>query len=334
MNALKSIARFVNKYMAAIAVLVTIIAYLVDGSFTGWVANPDVLNGFINVNHLLMLIMFGMGLTLKLSDFKVVFTRPRDMLVGEIAQFVIMPLTGFVLCRLFRLPPELAVGVILVGCCPGGTSSNVMTYMAGGDVALSVGMTSLSTLLAPFVTPLLCSFYVKLYTSMGSENAIQVDAIGMFLQIIQIVIIPIAVGLIVNRILGDKTQKILDILPLISCIGICLILGFVIDANSENLFANGALIILVVILHNMIGYGLGFLAGKLFRMPAEKRDAIAIEVGMQNSGMATTLAASCFPSLALATVPGAIFSAWHNISGAIVANLMRSAKKNVQEYQR
>ncbi len=333
MGVLKSLAKFVNKYMSAIVIVVTVVAYLVDKSFTSWVANPNVLNGFINVNHLLMLIMFGMGLTLKLSDFKIVFSQPKDIIFGELAQFVIMPLTGFVLSWLFKLPPELAVGVILVGCCPGGTSSNVMTYMAGGDVALSVGMTGVSTLLAPFMTPFLCSTYVKLYTSMGAEQAITVDALGMFISIIQIVIVPIALGLIVNKFFSAFSQKLVEVLPLISCIGICLIVGFVIDANSAKLFANGILIIFVVILHNMTGYGLGFLIGKLIHMPSPKRNAIAIEIGMQNSGMATTLAATCFPSLALATVPGAIFSAWHNISGAIVANLMgrAMAKEKTQQ---
>ena len=157
---------------------------------------------------------------------------------------------------------------------------------------------------------------------------------GMFVQIIQIVILPIALGLIVNRFFSNITQKIGEILPLISCIGICLIVGYVIDANSAKLFANGFVIIFVVILHNIIGYLLGFLIGTVLKMPPAKRNAISIEVGMQNSGMASTLAASCFPSLALATVPGAIFSAWHNISGAIAANLMRQAATNAPKEEK
>ena len=323
MHTLKKLAQFVNQYMAAIAIVVTIVAYIVDNSFTSWIANPAVLGGVINVNHLLMIVMCGMGLTLKLSDFKIVFTQPKDIILGEIAQFLIMPLLGFAISWIFKLPPELAVGVILVGCCPGGTSSNVMTFMAGGDVTLSVGMTGVSTILAPIMTPLLTTFYVGLYASTSASAAIQVDAVGMFIDIIKIVIVPIALGLIVNHFWGDFAQKITSILPLISCTAICLIIGFVIDANSAKLFVNGAMIILVVVLHNCCGYGLGFLIGKLIKMPPKKRNAIAIEIGMQNSGMASTLAASCFPSLALATVPGAIFSAWHNISGAIVANMMK-----------
>lgn len=325
MNVLRKLAQFVNKYMAAIAILVTIFAYVVDNSFSSWIGNPNVLGGNINITHLLMIVMCGMGMTLKASDFKVVFSHPKDVIMGELAQFVIMPLVGFGLSWIFKLPPELAVGVILVGCCPGGTSSNVMTFMAKGDVALSVGMTSVSTILAPIMTPLLCSFYVGLYTKTGAGAPIEVNAMGMFFDIIKIVIIPIAVGLIVNKFWAKFAQAVVDILPLISCTAICLIIGATIDGNSAKLFVNGITIIFVVMMHNCCGYLLGFLVGKIAKMPPAKRNAIAIEVGMQNSGMAVTLAASCFPALALATVPGAIFSAWHNISGAIAANLMASA---------
>lgn len=322
MKVLRSVTKFVSRYMAVIVIAVTLFAFFVKNSFTSWVGNPAVLGGFINVNHLLMVVMFGMGLTLKFSDFAVVFSHPKEIILGEIAQFLIMPLLGFLLCMAFSLPPELAIGVILVGCCPGGTSSNVMTYMAKSDVPLSVGMTAVSTILAPFLTPLLTRFYVGLYNSASAQAVITVDVLGMFLSIIQIVVIPIALGLLINRFFAKFTQMVTDILPLISCVAICLIVGFVIDANSEKLFVNGLLIIVVVVLHNVCGYGLGFLVGKVAKLPAEKRNAIAIEVGMQNSGMATSLAASCFPDLALATVPGAIFSAWHNVSGAIVAAVM------------
>lgn len=331
MDILRKISKFVNKYMAAIVIAVTVVAYFIDNSFTSWVGNANVLGGNINTTHLLMVVMCGMGMTMQLEDFKIVLSRPKDIIFGELAQFLIMPLVGFGLSCIFKLPPELAVGVILVGCCPGGTSSNVMTFMAKGDVALSVGMTSVSTILAPFLTPLMCSFYIGLYTSSGSSAPIEVNGLGMFLDIIKIVIVPIVIGLVVNKFWAKFAQAIKDILPLISCTAICMIVGFVIDANSANLFANGLMIILVVILHNCCGYLMGFLIGKIVKMPMAKRNAIAIEVGMQNSGMATTLAASCFPALALATVPGAIFSAWHNISGAIAANLMARAYDKEQE---
>ena len=321
-NFFKRLSDHVGRYMALYAVLVTLLAYFVRGSFTSFMGNPDFLGGQLNVTNLLMVIMFGMGMTLRFDDFKVVFTRPRDMLVGEAAQFLVMPLTGFLLCLAFQLPPELAVGVILTGCCPGGTASNVITYMARGDVALSVGMTATATVLAPVLTPLLTMFYTGLYSDSIGGSDIHVDALGMFVGIIKIVIVPIALGMLLNRFFRKFTANLTAGLPLISCIGICLIIGFVIDKSGESLLEKGFIIILAVILHNLIGYLMGFLAGWALRLPAPRRNAITIEVGMQNSGLATALAASCFPAMNLAQVPGAIFSAWHNISGAIAAGLM------------
>ncbi len=317
-NFFKRLSDHVGRYMALYAVLVTLLAYFVRGSFSSFMGNPDFLGGQLNVTNLLMVIMFGMGMTLRFEDFMVVFTRPRDMLAGEAAQFLVMPLTGFLLCLAFQLPPELAAGVILTGCCPGGTASNVMTYMARGDVALSVGMTATATVL----TPLLTLFYTGLYSDSIGGSDIHVDAMGMFVGIIKIVIVPIALGMLLNRFFRKFTARLTAGLPLISCIGICLIIGFVIDKSGERLLENGLVIILAVILHNLIGYLMGFGVGWALRLPAPRRNAITIEVGMQNSGLATALAASCFPAMLLAQVPGAIFSAWHNISGAIAAGLM------------
>lgn len=319
---MKKIVQFVSRYMSVIIVAVTVFAYFAHGSFTSWIGNPQVLGGFINVNHLLMVVMCGMGLTMTLEDFKVVLSRPKDIFFGECAQFIIMPLTGYALCLLFHLPIELAIGVILVGCCPGGTASNVMTFMAKGDVVLSIGMTCVSTILAPFLTPLLCSFYVGLYASSMHVGTISVDLMAMFISIIEIVMIPLAIGLFINRFIPSLSKRLVDLLPLISCTAICLILGLVIDANHALLFAHGFMIIAVVILHNGCGYLFGYLAGRLARLQPAKQSALIIEVGMQNSGMATSLAASCFPDLALATVPGALFSAWHNISGALIAKML------------
>ena len=321
-NFFKRLSNHVGRYMALYAILVTLLAYFVRGSFSSFMGNPDFLGGQLNVTNLLMVIMFGMGMTLRFEDFMVVFTEPRDMLAGEVAQFLVMPLTGFLLCLVFQLPPELAVGVILTGCCPGGTASNVMTYMARGDVALSVGMTATATVLAPLLTPLLTLFYTGLYSESIEGSDIHVDAMGMFVEIIKIVIIPIALGMLLNRFFRRFTAKLTAGLPLISCIGICLIIGFVIDKTGERLLDNGLIIILVVILHNLIGYLMGLGVGWFLRLPAPRRNAITIEVGMQNSGLATALTASCFPAMILAQVPGAIFSAWHNISGAIAAGLM------------
>ena len=312
MKTLKQISNFFGKYMAIIVLIVAAVSLFFPKSVS-----------FIKtsyVNYLLMIVMFGMGLTLKLEDFKVVFTRPKDIIIGAIAQFTIMPLLAFILSIVFKLPPELAVGVILVGTCPGGTSSNVMTYLAKGDVALSVGMTSVSTILAPFATPLLTLLY--------AGQKVDVNAVSMFVSIVQVVILPIALGFIINKFFYKFTNSIKEILPLISVLAIVAIVAAVVSANSQRLMQVGYLVIIVVVLHNCLGYLLGYLLGKLFRLNNAKCKAVSIEVGMQNSGLATSLAATHFASMALATVPGAIFSVWHNISGSIVANIMASKIKD------
>ncbi|ACN82635.1 transporter [Brachyspira hyodysenteriae WA1] len=312
MKTLKQISNFFGKYMAVIVLIVAAVSLFFPKTVS-----------FIKtsyVNYLLMIVMFGMGLTLKLEDFKVVFTRPKDIIIGAIAQFTIMPLLAFLLSLVFKLPPELAVGVILVGTCPGGTSSNVMTYLAKGDVALSVGMTSVSTILAPFATPLLTLLY--------AGQKVDVNAVSMFVSIVQVVILPIALGFIINKFFYKFTNSIKEILPLISVLAIVAIVAAVVSANSQRLMQVGYLVIIVVVLHNCLGYLLGYLLGKLFRLNNAKCKAVSIEVGMQNSGLATSLAATHFASMALATVPGAIFSVWHNISGSIVANIMASKIKD------
>ncbi len=322
-----------GRNMAVLALLTSIFAFFVHGSFVTWVNNPEFLSGSLSVQNLLMVIMFGMGLTLSFKDFIFVFKHPASIIAGELAQFIIMPLAGFVLCCIFRLPTELAAGVILVGCCPGGTASNVITYMAKGDVALSIGMTAVSTLLAPIITPLATWFYMSLYQDVQTAE-ISIDAFAMFLSIIKIIVVPVFLGLIINAFFEKITKHVSSFLPVISSIAICMIIGFVIDANHEKLFKYGFVIITVVILHNLTGYLFGYLAGKLLKLEAGQSSAITIEVGMQNSGLAASLANTCFPSLALATVPGALFSAWHNISGAIVAGILRrTAKKTAGDKQ-
>ena len=326
----RAVSDHVGKYMALYAVLVTLTAFLARGSFTSWINNPGFLWGSVSVPNLLMVIMCGMGMTLRFQDFRQVFLKPWDMLTGEILQFLVMPLAGFLLCLAFRLPPELAVGVILTGSCPGGTASNVMTYMARGDVALSVGMTAVSTVLAPFLTPLLVMFYTGLYSDSIGGAGITIDGVGMFMGILKIVLIPVFLGMLLNRFLSAFTARLAAVLPLISCIGICCIIGFVIDSSGEMLLTNGLLIILVVILHNLTGYLAGFGVSRLLRLAPERRNAVSIEVGMQNSGLSTALAGMCFPGMLLAPVPGAIFSAWHNISGAVLANILarRASEKS------
>ena len=305
MNALKKVTQFVSKYMALIVIAVAALALFVPQSVS-----------FIKtsyVNTLLGIVMFGMGLTLKPHDFQVVFSRPKDVLIGCAAQFTIMPLLAFLLTKAFQLPPELAVGVILVGTCPGGTSSNVMTYLSKGDVALSVGMTAVSTVLAPFLTPLLTYFY--------AGQRVDVDMVSMFLSIVKVVILPIVLGFLVNHFFRTFTERAVEVLPLISTTAIVAIVAAVVSANSAKIMTSGLLILAVVILHNVLGYTLGYCVGKALKLDNTKCRAISIEVGMQNSGLATSLAAAHFAQYPMATIPGAVFSVWHNVSGAVLANL-------------
>lgn len=307
---MKAISELVGKFMAVIVLVVAAVALFIPKTCL-WIETSW-------INYLLMVVMFGMGLTLKPADFAVVFKRPKDVIIGCLAQFTIMPLLAFGLGKLFGLEAGLLAGVILVGTCPGGTSSNVITYLSKGDVALSVGMTSVNTLLAPLLTPAITYLLLK--------TTVQVDIISMFLSIIKVVIVPIALGFIINHFLGKYTAKAVDVLPMVSVLAITLIVAAVVSHNAERILATGAIVFLVVILHNVLGYVLGFLLGIVLKLPTSKKKALSIEIGMQNSGLATSLAGTAFPDLSMATVPGAIFSVWHNISGAILANLLRRLK--------
>ena len=301
------IPNWIASHITLIVVAVTIVALFVPSSFS-WIGTGA-------IAPMLGVVMFGMGLTLKPSDFKPVLMHPKEMLIGELAQFIIMPLVAWLLCRLLNLPPELALGVILVGCCPGGTASNVICYLAKGDVALSVAMTGVSTLLAPFVTPVLVLLL--------AGETVDVDVLGMFMSIVQVVILPIVVGLVVNHYFGNFTQRVIPYMPMLSTLAIAAIIGIIVSHNAQNIMGCSLLVAVAVILHNMLGLSLGYIAGMLTGMSPEKRTAISIEVGMQNSGLASSLAATHFALYPLAAVPGAIFSVWHNFSGSIAAGVLK-----------
>ena len=300
---MKKIVMFVSNNITLLAVIVAVVALIVPASFK-W-TTP-------HVTTLLGVVMFGMGMTLKLEDFRKIFQRPRDVLIGLLAQFTIMPLLAYALATLFNLPAEIAAGVILVGTCPGGTASNVMTYLAKGDLALSVSMSMASTILAPIVTPLL--------TWLLAGAWINVSFAAMMLSIIQVVIAPIIMGLIVNQLFADFVKRVTEILPLVSIVAILLIIGGVVSVNATKILETGLTVMIVVMLHNLLGYGLGYVAAKIFSMNLAKTKALTIEVGMQNSGLAVSLAMIHFG--ATAAIPGAIFSVWHNISGSIAANYL------------
>lgn len=302
---MQRVCDFIARWMGAIVLLVAAVSLIVPTSLSWigtWVINP-----------MLGIIMFGMGLTLTAQDLRIVFSRPKDILIGCLTQFTVMPLLAWVLTRIFSLPQELAIGVILVGCCPGGTASNVITYLAKGDLALSVGMTTVSTLLAPLLTPFL------VWVLAGTM--VDVHASGMLLSIIYIVILPIVCGLLCQRFIPKITQRVTPYLPAFSSLAVALTVGIVVSHNADRLLTAGMLVVIVVMLHNLLGLGLGYLVGYLLRLQRSKSVAISIEVGMQNSGLATSLAVMHFAAFPLATIPGAVFSVWHNISGAIIARI-------------
>ena len=259
------------------------------------------------------IIMFGMGLTLTPPDFALVARRPLPVLVGVVAQFVIMPTLAWMLAKVFGLDPALAAGVILVGCAPGGTSSNVISYLAKGDVALSVTMTSISTLLAPLMTPLLTSWLAGQY--------MPVDAGAMTMSIVKMVLVPVVGGLVVRILFARAVERVLPAMPWVSVLGICYVVLAVVSKSAEKILSAGLLILLVVACHNVLGYLLGYGAGRMLGRDARVCRTISIEVGMQNSGLAATLAVAYFsPAAAL---PGAVFSTWHNLSGAVLAAIYR-----------
>lgn len=304
---MKTICHYISEYMGVLVLLAAVMSLWWPASFAWidtWVINPT-----------LGVIMFGMGLTLSPHDFRMVMSRPKDILIGCLAQFTVMPLLALALTWAFSLPKELALGVILVGCCPGGTASNVITYLAKGDLALSVGMTATSTLLAPVLTPLL--------VWLMAGTMVDVDTVGMLLSIVYVVIAPIVIGLLCQRFLPKITQAVVPYLPALSSIAIALVVCIVVSHNASRLLVGGMIVVLVVVLHNICGLGLGYLIGRVLGLAEAKKKALSIEVGMQNSGLATSLATLHFAAYPLAAIPGAVFSVWHNISGAIAAYFYR-----------
>ncbi len=312
MNTIIKINQFIGKTFALWVLIFALWAFYTPGGFK-WIA--------AYIPWLLGIIMFGMGVTLTFGDFKEVARRPIAVAVGVVSQFVVMPLVAYLLAVAFRLPAEIAVGVILVGSCPGGTASNVMTYLARGNTALSVACTSISTLLAPVLTPAI--FYVL------ASQWLEVSASAMFISVLKIVLLPIALGLVVRAIWKAKVAEATRILPLISVIAIVMIVAAVVAGSKAKIMESGLLIFGIVVLHNSIGYLLGFMLGKLFKLPYEDNKAIAIEVGMQNSGLGAALAMAHFSPLA--AVPSALFSVWHNISGSLLATYWASKAERLKK---
>lgn len=291
-------------------VAVTVFPLIILGALVGGLIFPDAAAPLLSgVNYALMVIMFGMGLTLTLPDFAVVARRPWPIILGVLLQFIVMPLSALFVTWAFHLDPALAVGVILVGCAPGGTASNVVAYLAKGDVALSVAMTSVSTLLSPLVTPILTKYLAGQY--------MPVDAPAMAKSIMMIVFIPVVLGLIVRRLMPRFVATLLPALPWMSVLGISYAVLGLVGASSERILSGGLLVLAVVIVHNALGLGLGYGVARISGVGESAARTTAIEVGMQNSGLAAGLGAQYFTPEA--AVPGAIFSVWHNVSGSALA---------------
>ena len=294
----------------AFVTAVAILAYFVPGSFA-WVRG-DVQTSILG------LIMLTMGLTLTKDDFKILLSRPLDIAIGSLAQFSIMPLVALALVKGLSLPKEIAVGLILVGCSPGGVSSNIMSFLCKGDVAFSVGITTLSTLLAPLTTPLLMLFLAR--------ETVDVDALGMFKSILVVTILPIAIGATVNGIFGNRKAfvEFKKLLPVFAVVALGCIVGGVVSAQGANIAKSGLLIFVAVLLHNSLGYAIGYATGVAARFTAAKRRTISIEVGMQNAGLATVLATRHFAAMPEAAIASAVSCVWHSISGALMAGVFNA----------
>lgn len=312
MKILETISRAAGKYFAFWVILVAVVAYFIPAPFLP-------LGGYITI--LLGVVMFGMGLTLKPVDFQLVVKKPLPVIVGILAQFLIMPLGALLIANLLGLSDQLAAGLVLLGSVPGGTASNVMVYLARGNLALSVAMTSLSTLIAPIATPLIL---------LGLAGQwMPVDPVAMFLSIFQVIIVPITLGIIVQKLLPALVEKSLDIIPLISVLAIMTIVTAVVSANAPSIRTSGTIIFVAVMLHNLLGLTLGYVAAIIMKLKEGDRRAISIEVGMQNSGLGVALATAHFGPLA--ALPSVIGAVWHNISGPILATYWSKKPAKVDE---
>lgn len=297
---LRSLNRLVSNYFTFWIIGFSLFTYLYPGPFREltYLITPA-----------LGVIMFGMGVTLSIDDFKRILVRPLEVAVGFVLQYGFMPLAGFVLSNIFDLKPLLAAGVVLVGSCPGGTASNVITFLARGDVALSVTLTSVSTIMSPVLTPL--------FTYIYAGQWIDVPAYNLFISTAKIIIFPVALGLAINAFFRQRVVVAVNFLPLLSSSAIIFIVGVIVAANAESISGVGVRTGLVVIIHNILGLVVGFGAARLAGMSLSKARAVSIEVGMQNSGLAVALAGTYFGPLA--ALPAAMFSVWHNISGSALA---------------
>jgi len=309
-----------TQFVFAAAVLsVAIVGFSFPGLFTWSITGFQPRQAIV---PLVQLTMLGMGMTLTAADFARVATSPRAVGLGIACQFAVMPLTGWALGRLFGLPPDVAAGLVLVGACPGGVASNVITFIAGGNVALSVTMTACSTLLAPLATPLLMQWL--------AGASIPIDGIALFRSIVLMILLPVVVGLLVNRFASLLARRLQSVMPAVAMTAICLIIGITIALARDDLAAVAGSLVVAAICHNTIGLTLGYLAGRAGGLNQRDARTVGIEVGMQNGGMATGLALGVLKSPA-AALPAAVFGPWSALAASVLAAALSSPADNTDE---
>ena len=311
LKAILALSHWLANYTSIFIIGIAIFTFFVPDTFK-WVSGTT-------QTVILGLIMLTMGLTLSTEDFKILAKRPMDIFIGACAQFLIMPCVAYLLVKVFHLEPALAIGILLVGCCPGGVSSNIMSFLCHGDVAFSVGMTCASTLLAPVMTPFLMQVV--------AGEIVEINAVGMFINILIVTVMPVSLGCFLNYIYSKKSYfpTLRSLMPGISVICLACIVGGVISTVHDPLIERGMVLFLwtfaIVFCHNTLGYLLGWVGGRMAQFNTAKKRTISIEVGMQNAGLATNLATIFFTTQPLAVLPCAISCAWHSISGTLLAGI-------------
>jgi len=263
--------------------------------------------------------MLGMGMTLTLADFHRVALMPQAVAIGIVCQFGIMPLTGFVCSRLFSLPPEVATGLVLVGACPGGVTSNVITYLARANVALSVTMTACSTAISPLATPA--------FMSLLADRSVPLDTVGMLFSIVWMILLPVAAGLAVNMLIRPLARRCAAMLPVVAMISVCLIIAITVALARDDLVACGTALVAAAVCHNAVGFALGYWVARAARLSVGDARTVAIEVGIQNGGMATGLALNVLKSPATA-LPAAVFGPWSALAASLLAAVWSSPTRD------
>ena len=313
MKIIHTIVKLLTSQTAVFVSLAAALAFIEPSAFK-WVKGDT-------QTIILGLIMLTMGMTLSADDFRILLKRPFDIFLGAMAQYTIMPLLAWLIVKIFDLPLGVGIGLLLVGTCPGGVSSNIMSYLTKGDVAYSVGMTTASTLLSPAITPLLMLW-------LSGEN-VDVDAFGMFKSILYVTLLPVGIGTTLNILFGKKEfyKQAMRFMPALAVIALAMIVGGVTAWHGSHFFTSGLVIFCAIATHNALGYFGGYFTGSIFKMTIPQKRTLSIEVGCQNAGLATNLASTHFAAHPEAAVASAVACVYHSISGTILANIFYMISK-------